>query len=121
MSYIMIMYVIMAHWVADFVLQSNWMATNKSSNIKALSTHVTVYIVAMTLFAIPIFSFYGKLDLLAAWSISNAILHFGIDYITSKVNSEYWNKEQYHNFFVSLGFDQVLHYASLFSTLALLI
>jgi hypothetical protein len=31
------------HWVADFVLQTNWQARNKSKSNVALSRHVLVY------------------------------------------------------------------------------
>jgi hypothetical protein len=31
------------HWIADFVLQTHWQATNKSKNNIALTQHVTTY------------------------------------------------------------------------------
>ena len=46
------------HWVADFVLQTHWQASNKSKNNVALSRHVLVYTgvlgaASFTLFALP--------------------------------------------------------------------
>lgn len=39
-----IIFLILAiHFVADFILQSDWMAQNKSKNIDALTFHVLTY------------------------------------------------------------------------------
>jgi len=44
------------------------------------------------------------------------ICHTATDYFTSRVNAKLWEKGQVHNFFVSIGFDQYLHYIQLFVT-----
>jgi hypothetical protein len=49
------------------------------------------------------------------------IFHTITDYFTSRLNSKLWKKGDVHNFFVSIGFDQVLHYVQLFLTYKLLI
>jgi len=36
----MIYIIILAHWIADFICQTNWMAQNKSKSYKALSLHI---------------------------------------------------------------------------------
>lgn len=38
-----IIVILLIHWIADFVCQSNWQAQNKSSNNKALLSHITTY------------------------------------------------------------------------------
>jgi hypothetical protein len=43
------------HWVGDFVLQTNFQASNKSKSLDALSLHVATYTV--TLFVAAIISF----------------------------------------------------------------
>ena len=48
------------------------------------------------------------------------ICHTVTDYFTSRLNSKLWAKGDVHNFFVSVGFDQVLHYAQLFLTYKIL-
>lgn len=48
------------------------------------------------------------------------IAHTITDYFTSRLNSKLWSEGKVHNFFVSVGFDQVLHYVQLFTTYYLL-
>jgi len=42
--------------------------------------------------------------------------HTLTDYFTSKLNSKLWEKKDSHNFFVSVGFDQLLHFIQLLLT-----
>jgi hypothetical protein len=46
--------------------------------------------------------------------------HFTQDYITSRINKYFLAKKDTHNFFVCIGFDQILHYVQLYYTLKLL-
>jgi len=48
------------------------------------------------------------------------VAHTITDYFTSRLNAKLWAKGDVHNFFVSVGFDQVLHYVQLFVTYQLL-
>jgi uncharacterized protein DUF3307 len=95
------------HWLADFVLQSDWMAVNKSSSNTALGLHCLTYSAC--------FLWWG-------WQFALLTLgcHFVQDYITSRVNSKLWRENKRHWFFVGVGFDQLLHYAQLALTLRLL-
>jgi hypothetical protein len=100
-----IIYLWFCHWVADFVCQSNWMAQNKSKNNKALIQHCLVYTLILE---IMLFNpFYG---------IINGLIHFPVDYVTSRVNSKLWNEKKIHWFFVSVGFDQFIHFVTLILT-----
>lgn len=96
------------HWVADFVLQTHWQATNKSKNNKALSLHVLTYTGALV-FTVPfIFNIEG--NLYKQWFIFiaiNGILHLITDYFTSRVSSKLFG--DWHNFFVVIGLDQLIH------------
>lgn len=98
-----IIMILCLHFVSDFILQSNWMAQNKSKSNLALSTHVLVY-------SLPFM-------LIGFWyAIINASLHFIIDYFTSRATSKLWKEEKVHWFFVVIGLDQTLHFICLFST-----
>ncbi len=51
----------------------------------------------------------------------NGALHFATDYITSHVSSKFWAEKNWHRFFVAIGFDQLIHQATLDSTLWLMV
>lgn len=102
------------HWVFDFVLQSNWMATNKSKNNAALSAHVGVYTIGMIVAGLVVFGFSPAA---MAFGLLNGMIHFGVDFCTSRMTSHLWNKKDVHNFFVVIGFDQLLHLTTIVLTL----
>ena len=112
----MIMTVIAVHWVADFVLQTDWQAKNKSKNNLALLLHVTTYTVCLSVYGFIFLPL--SMETIKLWVLANGAAHFAVDYVTSRVNTYLWNKGRVHDFFVMVGFDQVIHYACLFGSLA---
>ena len=99
--------VIWVHFIADFMLQTDKMATNKSTSWKWLSSHVSVYMFSMMIF-------FGW-----EFAVINAAAHFVVDAITSRMTSYLWKKGDRHNFFVVIGLDQVIHTSILIATLPL--
>ena len=95
------------HWVLDFCLQPDSIAKNKSKSILSLSIHVAIYTAGLT--------YFGYM-----FAMVNGVLHFAIDYITSKLTSYFHKKRDTHNFFVAIGFDQLLHVIALYSTIILI-
>lgn len=112
--------IIFIHFVADFVVQTSWQATNKSKNNLALTMHVLSYSLIWFLVA----SIYGMITnnfmIAFLFPMITFACHWITDYFTSRLNSYLWNKSDIHNFFVSVGFDQVLHYIQLFLTFSIL-
>lgn len=98
--------ILIAHWIGDFILQSDWMAKNKSSNNAALLNHVSVYgiVLSCTMLVAPV---------TIAWVIFNVIAHFCTDFITSRITKKLWEKKDVHNFFVVIGLDQTIHFLTL--------
>ena len=92
------------HVIADFVLQTPWMAENKSKNFNALCDHCVVYTLTFT----PLFFFFPPYDVVTFLSFTNA-LHLMVDYITSKWTAYLWKEKRVHDFFVVIGFDQFIH------------
>ena len=103
-----IVVLLVLHWVADFVLQSDRVAQNKSKSNLVLLEHITIYSLPFILFFGPVFA------------IVNAIIHGLVDYYTSRLTSKLWADGQVHNFFVVIGFDQLLHISTLVITYNLL-
>lgn len=122
MSVLVILWVIFVHWFADFVCQTHWQASNKSKNWLALYRHVTNYTFITALFLIWIFPL--ALDFKRDWVPIGLFLlitftcHFLTDAVTSRITARLYTRQDWHDFFVVVGFDQFLHYAQLFLTIA---
>ena len=98
-----ILVLVWLHFFSDFVLQTDYMALNKSKSNKVLATHVLLYSI--------LFLFFGF------WfAVINGILHFCTDWITSRWTSRLWSQEKRHQFFVVIGLDQAIHLTCLFTT-----
>lgn len=112
---ITIIAIIVLHWYADFVKQTDWQAQNKSSNNWALSDHVWSYTVVWN-WATAIYVLFTGNFWMLLFPLITFVCHWITDYFTSRINKKLWEKGDVHNFFVSVGFDQVLHYVQLFLT-----
>lgn len=102
------------HWLADFVCQTHWQASNKSKDNVALLRHVASYTAILAAFSwvlVPV-----GLGVWAAFVIGNGVLHFITDYFTSRASSKLYAKQDWHNFFVVIGFDQLIHQVTLAGT-----
>lgn len=93
----MLSLVLFLHFIFDFVCQSDKMALNKSTSFKWLGIHSLVY-------SIPFFIVF---DFLCGFLV--LITHFVIDGISSRITKMFWENNQRHWFFVTIGFDQFLH------------
>ena len=118
MSLGLIFSIIFIHWVADFVLQTDWQAQNKSKNNRALLSHTYNY--SLVWYCVGVFYVMNDPNYVQ-WTLSLFVLitfvaHTITDYFTSRLNSKLWADKKVHYFFVSVGFDQVLHYIQLFTT-----
>jgi hypothetical protein len=128
------------HWIADFVLQTHWQASNKSKDNAALAVHVINYTATIGI-AVP--GIFFRVDLSAAIFVAvNGVLHFITDWCTSRVSSRLFmgqfqvltvsgpgmgispgphliSKDNFnpHNFFVVIGLDQLIHQATLTVTM----
>ena len=120
-----LLWLMTAHFVGDFLLQTDWMATNKSKRWDALALHCAVYSAC--------FLWRGPLFVAGVF-----VLHFVTDAVTSRITSRFWffhredgiwEQASYavpkhgrtivnpwtpidsnrHWFFVFIGFDQWLH------------
>lgn len=114
--------VLIVHWIADFVFQSDRMAKGKSSDFIILSEHVAVYTAVWIAVLLAIGMGAGIMSLeylvfIIKFAGITFLSHLAIDYYTSKTHTQLWKEEKVHIFFTSIGFDQLLHYAQLFITL----
>lgn len=111
------------HWVADLVCQTSWQAENKSKTWEALLAHTVTYSL-LWIFPIAALMATSNPEETRNWigghafafAIITFACHTATDYYTSRVNSMLWEKKEVHNFFVSIGWDQLLHYIQLILT-----
>ena len=99
--------VVWLHFLGDFVLQTDWMAQNKSKSVWPLTAHVLVY---SGVFVVP---FGWK------YALANGLVHWYVDFVTSRITSQLWARKEVHWFFTVIGLDQAIHLSTLVLTLVL--
>lgn len=109
------------HWIADFVLQSDRVAKNKSTNWWVLGEHVIGYSLALSFGALGLLlardmNMDSALNIAVPFLAVTMITHGITDAITSRINSALWKAQKVHYFFVSVGFDQLIHQTTLLVT-----
>lgn len=107
-------FILIVHYIADFVFQTNDQALNKSTSSKYLAAHVFTYSLTW-FFAASIFLFKDPIIGLSFACITYGI-HFLTDFITSRIVKHFFDKKDFHNGFCVIGIDQILHYVQLFLT-----
>lgn len=116
--------ILLIHLIGDFFLQSRYIAENKSENIGVLIAHITIYTLSLYVglfIYILIFKDYNMITTLMLYASINGILHFIVDFITSKINSKLYKQGKIYWFFVTIGCDQTIHFIILFWTYNFLI
>jgi len=126
-----ILWIIVNHWIADFIFQDEQWALGKSKSLIPLLKHTVTYslywVFVMGVFCI-IYSIDSDLlfNLIILFPLITFVFHTITDYFTSKKVSRQF--EQNHlgssipnlGAFTSIGFDQVLHYVQLLLTFYIL-
>lgn len=120
-----ILLIVWFHYIADFICQNDYMARNKSKDNVPLQIHCWVY---GSVLILPSLFIFENLIAVFFFCCGNAYLHFGIDYLTSRLARKKYETNQMGSktipnfgFFSVIGLDQALHYTCLFLTYAVLI
>ena len=82
-----------------------------------LLEHVTIYTITLLCCCMLLIDFKIPFQNMVNFAIFNGILHFCVDFITSKITSRLWGDNKIHEFFVTVGLDQLLHIISLLITI----
>ena len=105
------------HFLADFAIQTEWMALGKSKEWSPLLAHIGTYTAILLLFS----SLFLPPLVAVLWTVSNGLCHLVVDYFSSRAMRRARESGQERKFFMILGLDQMLHFWCLFGILALLI
>lgn len=103
-------FISLIHFLADFGLQTHQQATLKGSSSKFLTYHVGVY---SSVWIIALLSYGVGIEDVMKFVALTFLFHFLTDWITSRIGKPFWANNDYHNGFVVVGFDQLLHYLQL--------
>lgn len=103
------------HWVSDFILQTDSQAKGKSTSLKCLLSHTSVYSIAW-FYSILLLDPEHRPMLALSFAAITFLCHTLTDFFTSKIVRYFFTKGDTHNGFVVIGFDQILHYVQLFLT-----
>ena len=112
-------YILLVHWVADFLLQTRHMATRKSESNYYLNLHVTIYsfttIVFWVFFFLIVETHMTTFTVFLSFAVTFAT-HWLTDYVTSRQTSKLFKAKKEKEFFNMIGFDQWIHALTLFLT-----
>jgi hypothetical protein len=111
-----ILSLLLVHWLADYVFQSDWMAANKSRLAKALWAHTIEYTVIV---GVWVWVFAGSATQAGCFALVTLLIHTAQDYASSRVVAELTTMgDRYkHARFNAMGLDQLLHAVQLILTL----
>lgn len=116
--------ILFIHYIADFVVQTEWQAKNKSKDIFALTEHVFDYTCIWAGATVLYYVIFDCSVTMVCFPLITFVCHWITDFFTSRWTSKLAMKAKesgnYHNFFVVIGLDQILHYIQLFVTFYLL-
>lgn len=121
MNLIEIFSIIIIHWIADFILQTEKQGMNKSKDFDILLSHTINYSIVWILFGIfytLITDTVKLIPLIILFSILTFFIHTITDYYTSKITSKRYLKNHFYGFngfWFWIGLDQILHYIQLFT------
>ena len=122
-------YLILLHFLGDFILQSDAIAIGKSKKWLPLLTHTTIYSLCFLwfgwLFVLVTFLTHTATDYFTSRAISKLFFLdvttpdsvIGINQYSKAISNEGWSLAKLNNkrhwFFVGVGGDQVIHYLTL--------
>lgn len=111
---ILFLLILINHFVADFLAQTDKQAKAKSSSNRALFMHVLTY--SLIWFPSAMYLLDRSYILVPIFISITFCAHFITDYITSRLVKKQFDKQNFHNGFVFIGLDQMLHYLQLWFT-----
>ena len=110
-----LIYLMFCHYIADFCLQTENQAKNKSSNILKLLEHTYLYSLFMLLTSLL---FFTQLEAMI-FGLSCFILHTITDFVSSRLSEIQYQKQKMNGiigFWSIIGMDQFLHFVQIYLT-----
>lgn len=110
---IVLCYLFIVHYVADFVIQSQKSAENKSHSFRALWEHIfSYYMFSIIAIVVPSLLISPTNTLNIGWIyyvVCISSIHMLTDFFTSKFNTKMYKSKKTKLFWIGIGGDQLLH------------
>ena len=118
-----IIYLLVAHFISCFVLQSDVMASQKGKHLSWLLLHSALYICSLFFIMLLGILWFENWSWSAVWKFTliNMATYATIDFIMSRVNASSKELKQYYMLNLGLGFEQLLHAVILIYTMSYLL
>lgn len=104
-SYRDLVLMLLVHFLADAALQTDKQAKMKSTDFEQLGFHILTYSSCIFLMALVL---YGDIRAVT-FTIVTGFAHLFTDYCSSRIGKPYWEAKDYHNGFLIVVADQILH------------
>jgi ascorbate-specific PTS system EIIC-type component UlaA len=109
-----VLVVILSHWVADFVVQTDRMAQRRNSSVLWLSGHVLVYMATLN---VMLMITWGHSN--TFWILLNGVLHWITELVIGRAARRLRDRNLAHEHSAAIGLEQMIHYSCLFTTAAI--
>lgn len=106
-------FILINHFVADFLCQSRKMGEGKSSSMYWLSMHILVYTIVLGFLSE---FFFTSATVFLTWILINSVAHFATDFVTSRMSTYFYKTNNLKWFWFTIGFDQLIHQLTLYLT-----
>jgi len=124
MEIAVIVIVIIGHWLADYIFQTNESIVDKGKDFVNVIHHVSQYTTVMTalmviLIAFGVITTQSWFFIINFWIFTFAF-HLLVDYFSSKLTLRIKTEEFKFGYFSIISTDQMVHIVSLFLTISYL-
>lgn len=117
-----LIYILVLHYIGDWLLQSRQMAENKYKISSDMLSHICIY--TATLAFGMMFAYWPEMilnkpiwpSMVIFWPVLNGVAHFTVDAVTSNMTHRFYEAKRIGTFWNTIGFDQLCHGIILFST-----
>ena len=105
MSFLLLFVLAVKHWIADFVLQFEYMVVQKATyGLRGGLEHALLHGVFT---AIVLLTFINNLAISVIFGVLDTVIHYHIDYVKARWGA---TNTSTHKFWVQMGADQLAHY-----------
>lgn len=116
----LIPFLLIVHYIADFICQTRWMGENKSKDWRALLLHVGIYTFVLSVCMNAVVPNFPA-EYPHNFVIFNGVAHWLTDYVTSRASRWAYENKRMGMFWNIIGADQLIHGLTLYYSAKMLL